>query len=242
MSIRNAGALRLLAACLISCAAAPFGPAQAQQPAAATPAATDRQFVSSALTSGEALAALRELARRKAQHPALRAYVENSPPAGALLLEPLRARHPQVPAHVGARLDYLQPLGGVTFDRAVLDAEIRQQQLLLELAEQEARAGADPELRRMAETALPGLRRDLARAHQVAAQVATAPLVPTAPPAATAPVPAPAYERSTTTTDLNLRMMEQIERNEAANAAAPRAASPPPPPTGLPPVTPQPLR
>lgn len=223
--------------------------AKAQQPLAVAPMPADRHFVGAAFTAGEALAEIRELARRKAQHPALRSYVANSPPAGGVLLEPLRARHPHVPAQATATLDYLQPLSGLTFDRAAMDVEIRQQQLLVELAEEEARAGADPELRSLAAAAVPGLRRDLAQAHAVAMQLATVPLAPArslangrsadvAPGLAPSPVEPAAADRSPQTTDLNLRMLQQIERNNAENAAARAAASPPRlAPVGLPPVT-----
>jgi putative membrane protein len=200
-------------------------PPHAMRSASAPPSA-DRPFVEQALAAADQAATLHGLIAARAEHPALRGYAQQVPPAGAPLAARLRQAHAELAAAASQRpipgqaeLDRAATLRGAAFDRAVMDMEVQQRQRLLDLAEQHARSGNNAELRAVAADSVPSMRRQLDRAHQAAAELARA-STPTPRPVARAPTtiggpipePRPATDLPNATTDLNLRELQRIGR------------------------------
>jgi len=200
-------------------------PPQALKPASAPPIA-DLPFVEQVLAAADNATTLHGIIAARAEHPALRSYAQQVPPAGAQLAARLRQSHGdltkaalQRPMPGQAALDHVAALHGAGFDRAILDMEVQQRQRLLDLAEQQSRIGNNAELRAVAAEAVTPMRRQLDRAHQAAAELARAGApqpkpVAKAQPMIGGPIPEPRSSEpdSSATADLNRREIERIER------------------------------
>jgi predicted outer membrane protein len=203
----------------------------------ALPPEADRRLVEAARAAVVLSPELRRLAHERAEHPAVRGFMQDAPIAGASLLSDLP--HEAQSADSGSpnpardMLELLSRLRGPAFDRVLMDAEIQQRQRLVDLTEQQARAGRHAELRHLAQRSLNTQRIELIRAHAVAAEIASivvnlppsqpkAPSVPMLggpigppsqvqfnPSAIEIPPSAVAAPRNMTT-DLNLRELERI--------------------------------
>jgi putative membrane protein len=188
----------------------------------ALPPEADRSFVEAAHAAAAPAAELRRLGFERAEHAAVRSFLQTTAEAGAALLPQLPQPDATIAATASDALAPLMSLRGVAFDRALMDAEIQLRSQLVEVTEQQARAGLNAELRQLAAQSLVDQRAELVRAHAVAAEIARTPAqqVTRPPVAQTSPVPfepkpvesIPAVSRPprTSTTELNLQQLRRI--------------------------------
>jgi putative membrane protein len=80
----------------------------------------------------------------------------------------------ELPEDAQQKYDELQQLSDAEFDQAYMDEMVQDHQKDIELFEQQAESGEDPDLRAFAEESLPTLREHLERAKEVQSQVTAA--------------------------------------------------------------------
>jgi putative membrane protein len=159
---------------------------QQQQPMAASGAEQlaqqDTQFATKAAGDGKAEVKLGKLAQQQAQNDAVKQFgrrmVDDHSKANDELRSIARQKGIDLPQKLPDEAqqldDELQQKSGHEFDQAYMDAMVEDHQKAVDLFEQEAQSGQDPDLKRFAENTLPTLREHLDLARQTQEQVVAA--------------------------------------------------------------------
>ncbi|HEY1911252.1 MAG TPA: DUF4142 domain-containing protein [Vicinamibacterales bacterium] len=154
-------------------------PAMAQ-----TTAGHDERFVKEASAGGNSEVELGKIAADRASNPQVKAFgqrmVDDHSKAGTELAALAQSKHiavsEQVDPKARALKERLMTLQGAAFDRAYMDAMVKDHEEDVQAFQTEAQTGTDPEVKRWANSALPTLQehlrlaRDAERAVNMSAQ------------------------------------------------------------------------
>jgi putative membrane protein len=142
----------------------------------------DLEFVQKAATGGLKEVTLGELAQQQAKNEQVVQFGEHMVEDHSLANETLKALAEQkgielpqeLPADAQQKYEELQQLSDAEFDAAYMDQMVQDHGTTIELFEQQAESGQDPELRAFAEETLPTLREHLELAKEVQSQITAA--------------------------------------------------------------------
>lgn len=148
---------------------------------AQAPANPDAKFVTEATRGGAAEVELGKLASERATNPDVKSFgqrmADDHSKAGAELASIAKSKQISVPTEMDAKNkalhDRLSKLQGAEFDRAYMDAMVRDHEEDVRAFQTESKAGKDPELKAWAAKTLPTLEEHLRLARQADRAVGT---------------------------------------------------------------------
>lgn len=154
----------------------------AKSDAANKPASADQKFAKKAATDNLAEIALADLAKNQATHDAVKQYAEqlsnDHRQANDKLKSIASTKGIDLPSDADAKHkrehDRLAKQQGADFDKAFIEAMVKDHKTTVKEFEKEAKNGKDPELKQFAAGMLPGLRKHLQEAQQLEASTKSA--------------------------------------------------------------------
>jgi putative membrane protein len=148
---------------------------------AQTPAGHDEKFVREAASGGRSEVELGKLAADRGSNPQVKSFgqrmVDDHGKAGSELAALAQSKHITAPAEMDPKAralkDRLMTLQGAAFDRAYMDAMVKDHETDVQAFQTEAQSGADPDIKRWASSTLPTLQEHLRLARDADRAVGT---------------------------------------------------------------------